>query len=71
MFVTENVDPMDIKAQIGFHNESRVGKARVHARRLAKANRSMCWIGLLFGKVKSVSDTNRAQSKILKLRTQI
>jgi hypothetical protein len=45
------VDPMDGKAQIGFHNESRVGEMRVHARRLTKANRLMWWIGLLFGKV--------------------
>jgi hypothetical protein len=45
-----NVDPMDGKAQIGCHNESRVGEARVHTRRLAKANRLMWWIGLLFGK---------------------
>jgi hypothetical protein len=37
--VTVKVDPMDGKAQIGCHNESRVGKARVHTRRLAKANR--------------------------------
>jgi hypothetical protein len=65
------VDPMDGKAQIGFHNESRVGKARVHARRLAKANRLMWWIGLLFRKVESVSGINKAQSKILKLRTRI
>jgi hypothetical protein len=65
------VDPMDGKAQTGCHNESRVGKARVHARRLAKANRLMWWIDLLFGKVESVSGTNKAQSKILKLRTQI
>jgi hypothetical protein len=65
------VDPMDGKAQTGFHNESRVGEARVHAWRLAKANRLMSWIGLLFGKVESVSDTNKAQSKILKLRTRI
>jgi hypothetical protein len=64
LFVTEKVDPMDGKAQTGFHNESRVGKVRVHARRLAK-------VGLLFGKVESVSGTNKAQSKILKLRTQI
>jgi hypothetical protein len=71
LFVMAKVDPMDGKAQIGFHNESRVGEARVHARRLAKANRLMWWIGLLFGKVKSVSDTNKAQSKILKLRTRI
>jgi hypothetical protein len=63
------VDLMDEKAQIGFHNESRVGEARVHARRLAKANRLMWWIGLLFGKVKSVSGKNKAQSKIQKLRT--
>jgi hypothetical protein len=69
LFVIAKVDPMDGKTQIGFHNESRVGKARVHARRLAKANRLMRWIGLLFGKVESVSDTNKAQSKILKLRT--
>jgi hypothetical protein len=41
LFVTAEVDPMDEKAQIGFHNESRVGEARVHARRLAKANRLM------------------------------
>jgi hypothetical protein len=51
---------MDGKAQIGCHNESRVGEARVHARRLAKANRLMWWIGLLFGKVESVSGTNKA-----------
>jgi hypothetical protein len=71
LFVTIKVDPIDEKAQIGFHNESRVGEARVHTRQLAKANRLMCWIGLLFGKVESVSGTNKAQSKILKLRTQI
>jgi hypothetical protein len=65
------VDPMDEKAQIGFHNESRVGEARVHARRLVKANRLMWWIALLFGKVELVSGTNKARSKILKLRTQI
>jgi hypothetical protein len=65
------VDPTDERAQTGFHNESRVGKARVHARRLAKANRLMWWIGLLFGKVELVSGTNKARSKILKLRTRI
>jgi hypothetical protein len=69
--MTAKVDPMDEKAQIGFHIESRVGEARVHARRLAKANRLMWWIGLLFGKVESVSGTNKARSKILKLRIQI
>jgi hypothetical protein len=69
LFVMEKVDPMDEKAQTEFHNESRVGEARVHARRLAKANRLMWWIGLLFGKVESVSGTNKAHSKILKLRT--
>jgi hypothetical protein len=69
--VTAKVNPMDGKAQIGFHNESRVGEAGVHARRLAKANRLMWWIGLLFGKVESVSGTNKARSKILKLRTRI
>jgi hypothetical protein len=37
LFVTAKVDPMDGMAQTGFHNESRVGEARVHARRLAKA----------------------------------
>jgi hypothetical protein len=63
------VDPMDEKAQTGCHNESRVGEVRVHTRRLAKANRLMCWIGLLFGKVGSVSNTNKTRSKILKLRT--
>jgi hypothetical protein len=63
------VDPMDGRAQIGFHNESRVDEARVHARRLAMINRLMWWIGLLFGKVESVSGTNKAQIKILKLRT--
>jgi hypothetical protein len=56
---------MDGKAHTGCHNESRVGKVRVHARWLAKANRLIWWIGLLFGKVESVSDTNKAQSKIL------
>jgi hypothetical protein len=65
------VDPMDGKAQTEFHSESRVGEARVHARRLAKANRLMWWIGLLFGKVESLSGTNKARRKILKLRTQI
>jgi hypothetical protein len=69
LYVTAKDDPMDGKAQTGFHNESRVGKARVHVRRLAKANRLMWWIGLLFGKVESVSGTNKARSKILKLRT--
>jgi hypothetical protein len=68
--VTAKVDTMDGKAQIGFHNESRVGEARVHARRLAKENRLMWWIGLLFGNVESVSGTNKAQSKILKLRAK-
>jgi hypothetical protein len=61
------VDPMNGKAQIGCHNESRVGEVRVHTGRLAKANRLMCWIGLLFGKVESVSGTKKARSKILKL----
>jgi hypothetical protein len=65
------VDPIDGKAQIGFHNESRVGEVRVHARQLAKVNRLTWWIGLLFGKVESVSGTNKTRSKILKLRTQI
>jgi hypothetical protein len=63
------VDPMDEKAQTGFHNESRVGEARVHAKQLAKANRLVWWISLLFGKVESVSGTNKVWSKILKLRT--
>jgi hypothetical protein len=65
------VDPMNGKDQAGFHNESRVGEARAHARRLVKANRLMWWISLLFGKVESVSDTNKAWSKILKLRIRI
>jgi hypothetical protein len=69
LFVTAKVDPMYGKTQIGFHNESRVDKARVHARRLAKENRLMWWIGLLFRKVESVSGTNKARSKILKLKT--
>jgi hypothetical protein len=69
--VTAKVDPMDGKAQTRFHNESRVGEMKVHTRRLAKANRLMWWIGLLFGKVESVSGTNKARSKILKQRTQI
>jgi hypothetical protein len=63
------VDPMDEKAQTGFHNESRVGEARVHVKQLAKANRLVWWISLLFGKVESVSGTNKVWSKILKLRT--
>jgi hypothetical protein len=71
LYVMAKVDPMDGKAQIGFHNESRVGEVRVQASRLAKANRLMWWIGLLFGKVKSVSGTNKTRSNILKLRTQI
>jgi hypothetical protein len=69
--VTAKVDPMDGKAQTGFHNESRVGELRVQARRLAKANRLMWWIGLLFGKVESVSGINKARSKILKLGRRI
>jgi hypothetical protein len=69
LFVIAKVDSMDGKAQTGCHNEFRVGEERVHARRLAKANRLMWWIDLLFGKVESVSDTNKARSKILKLRT--
>jgi hypothetical protein len=71
LYVMAKVDPMDGKAQTGFHNESRVGEARVHTRRLVKANRLMWWIGLLFGRVESVSGTNKARSKILKLRTRI
>jgi hypothetical protein len=71
MFMMTNVDPMDGKAQTGFHNESRVGEVKVHARRLAKANQLMWWISLLFEKVESVSGTNKARSKILKLRTRI
>jgi hypothetical protein len=71
LYVRAKVDPMDQNAKIGFHNESRVGEARVHARRLVKANQLMWWISLLFGKVESVSGTNKARSKILKLRTQI
>jgi hypothetical protein len=57
--MTAKVDPIDGKTQIGFHNESRVGEARVHARWLTKANRLMYWIGLLFGKVELVSGTNK------------
>jgi hypothetical protein len=60
-----NVDPIVGKAQTGFHNESKVGEVRVHVRRLAKANRLMWWIGLLFRKVGSLSGTNKARSKIL------
>jgi hypothetical protein len=71
LFGMAKVDPIDGMAQIGFHNESRVGEVRVHARQLAKVNRLMWWIGLLFGKVESVSGTNKTRSKILKLRTQI
>jgi hypothetical protein len=51
--MTAKVDPMDGNAQIGFHNESRVGEARVHARRIAKANWLMYWIDLLFRNVES------------------
>jgi hypothetical protein len=68
LIVMVKVDPMDEKAQTGLHNESRVHEVRVHTRRLVKANRLMCWTGLLFGKVKSVNGTNKARSKILKLR---
>jgi hypothetical protein len=69
LFMTAKVDPMDEKAQTGFHNESRVGEVRVHAKQLAKANRLVWWISLLFGKVESVSGTNKVWSKILKIRT--
>jgi hypothetical protein len=68
LFVMSKVDPIDGNAQTGCHNESRVGEVRVHARQLAKANRLMWWIGLLFGKVELVSSTNKAWNKILKLR---
>jgi hypothetical protein len=71
LFVTAKVDPMDEKAQTWCRNESRVGEARVHARQLAKANRLMWWIGLLFGKVESVSGTNKERRKIIKLRIRI
>jgi hypothetical protein len=71
MFVMAKVNPMEGKDQTGFHNKYRVGEARVHAVRLAKTNRLMWWICLLFGMVESVSGTKKAQSKILKLRTQI
>jgi hypothetical protein len=30
LYVMAKVDPMDEKAQTGFHNESRVGEVRVH-----------------------------------------
>jgi hypothetical protein len=56
---------------VGKPDSGLVGEVRVHARWLAKANRLMWWIGLLFGKVESVSGTNKARSKILKLRTRI
>jgi hypothetical protein len=62
------VDSMDGKAQTRFHNESRVGETRVHARRLAKANQLIWWINLLFEKVESMSGTNKTRSKILKLK---
>jgi hypothetical protein len=62
---------MDGNAQTEYHNESRVGEAIAHARRLAKATRLMWWISMLFGNVESVSGTNKARSKILKLRTRI
>jgi hypothetical protein len=65
------VYPMDAKAQIGCHNESTVGEARVHERRLAKANRLMWWIGLLFEKEESMSAIDKARRKILKLKTRI
>jgi hypothetical protein len=66
LYVTAKVDPIDGKVQTGFHNESRVDEVRGHTSRLTKANRLMWWIGLLFGKVESVSNTNKARSKILK-----
>jgi hypothetical protein len=69
LFMMAKIDPMDGRAQIGFHNESWVSEVRVHTRRLAKANQLIWWIGLLFGKVESVSGTNKVRSKILKLRT--
>jgi hypothetical protein len=71
LFVTAKVDPMDGKAQTGCHNESKIDEERVHTSRLAKANHFMWWIDLLFEKVESVSGTNKARSKILKLRTRI
>jgi hypothetical protein len=59
LYVTAKVDPIDGKTQIGFCNESRVGEARVHTRQLAKTNRLIWWIGLLFRMVESVSGTNK------------
>jgi hypothetical protein len=56
------------EAQIGCQNESRVGEVRVHARWLEKANRLMWWIGLLFGKVESMSGTNKHMEKNTKTK---
>jgi hypothetical protein len=56
--VTAKVDPMDRKAQTGCHNESRVDEARVHARRLAKANQLMWWIGLSGERHKQSTEQN-------------
>jgi hypothetical protein len=67
--VTAKLDPIDEKGLNRVYNESRVGEARVHPRQLAKANRLMWWISLLFEKVESLSGTNKARSKILNLRT--
>jgi hypothetical protein len=71
LFVTTKIDSMDGNAKIECHNESKVGKARFHARQVAKSNRLMWWICLLFGNVESVSGTNKARSKTLILRTRI
>jgi hypothetical protein len=42
LYVITKVDPMNGKAQIGFCNESRVGEARVHPRRLVM-DRFVIW----------------------------
>jgi hypothetical protein len=58
------VDPMDEKAQVGFHNESRVGEARVHARRLAEGkpinvvDRFVIWEGGMGERHKQSTEQN-------------
>jgi hypothetical protein len=66
------VDQMDGKAQTWFHNKSRVGKARVHARRPANGkpinvlDRFVIWEGGI-----GEHDKQSTRSKILTLRTRI
>jgi hypothetical protein len=68
LFVTAKIDPMDGNAQIGF--TMNLGLAKREFTQGSSEGKTINGLdGLLFGKVESVSSTNKARSKILKLRT--